>query len=97
MRAPIDTEVIPVWYIEKWVNKNSQKGSALEHWIKKMMREWEDENRETTGKWLRLSDLPENEDTRYECPRCGNVVNYKSRIDLYTFSRWCGRCGSYNG
>ena len=48
------------------------------------------------GEWLRMSDLSEKDDTRYECSHCGNVVHYKSRMDLYTFNSWCGRCGSDN-
>lgn len=48
------------------------------------------------GEWKRMSDLPEDKDDRYECSRCGNVVHYKKRMDLYTFNSWCGRCGSNN-
>ena len=48
------------------------------------------------GEWKRMSDLPEDKDDRYECSRCGNVLHYKKRIDLYTFNSWCGRCGSLN-
>jgi len=49
------------------------------------------------GEWLRMSDLSEQEDDRYKCSRCGNVVHHKNKIDLYTFNSWCGRCGSDNG
>ena len=49
-----------------------------------------------TGEWLRMSDLSEKDDDRYKCSHCGNVVHYKSRMDLYTFNSWCGRCGSDN-
>lgn len=49
------------------------------------------------GEWLRMSDLSEQEDDRYKCSRCGNVVHYKDKMDLYTFNSWCGRCGSDNG
>ena len=49
------------------------------------------------GYWLRMSDLSEQEDDRYKCSCCGNVVHYKYKMDLYTFNRWCGRCGSDNG
>ena len=48
------------------------------------------------GEWLRMSDLSETDDNRYKCSRCGNVIHHKSRMDLYTFNRWCGRCGSDN-
>lgn len=49
------------------------------------------------GQWIRMSDLSEKEDNRYKCSRCGNVVHYKNKMDLYTFNSWCGRCGSDNG
>jgi len=34
------TEVIPVWYIEKWVKENAEPNSALEHFIKTMLKDW---------------------------------------------------------
>lgn len=49
-----------------------------------------------TGEWLRMSSLSEQEDDRYKCSHCGNVVHYKDKMNLYTFNRWCGRCGSDN-
>jgi hypothetical protein len=49
------------------------------------------------GEWLRMSDLSEQEDDRYKCSRCGNVIHHKNEMDLYTFNSWCGRCGSDNG
>ena len=49
------------------------------------------------GEWLRMSDLSEQEDDRYKCSRCGNVIHHKNKMDLYTFNSWCGRCGSDNG
>lgn len=49
------------------------------------------------GKWIRMSNLSEQEDDRYKCSNCGNVVHYKDKINLYTFNSWCGRCGSDNG
>lgn len=51
---------------------------------------------EKTGEWLRMSDLSEQEDDRYKCSYCGNVVHYRDRMNLYTFNSWCGRCGSNN-
>lgn len=48
------------------------------------------------GEWLRMSDLSESADDRYQCSRCGNVVHHKCAVDLYTFNSWCGRCGSSN-
>ena len=49
------------------------------------------------GEWLRMSDLSEQEDDRYKCSRCGNVIHHKNKMNLYTFNSWCGRCGSDNG
>ena len=49
------------------------------------------------GEWLRMSDLSEQEDDRYKCSCCGNVIHDKNKMDLYTFHSWCGRCGSDNG
>ena len=49
-----------------------------------------------TGQWKRMSDFPNDVDDRFQCSRCGNVVHHRSVMDLSTFSRWCGRCGSYN-
>jgi len=48
------------------------------------------------GEWLRMSDLSEQDDYRYKCSRCGNVIHHKSKMDLYTFNSWCGKCGSDN-
>lgn len=48
------------------------------------------------GRWVRMSDLSEDVDDRYKCSKCGNVVHSTDRINLYTFHRWCGRCGSNN-
>lgn len=49
------------------------------------------------GEWLRMSDLSEQEDDRYKCSHCGNVIHHKNKMNLYTFNSWCGRCGSDNG
>lgn len=50
-----------------------------------------------TGQWIRMSDLSEQEDDRYKCSHCGNVIHHKNKMNLYTFNSWCGRCGSDNG
>ena len=34
------------------------------------------------GKWLRMSDLSEEDDDRYQCSYCGNVVHYKDKTNL---------------
>ena len=49
-----------------------------------------------TGRWIRMSDLPEDKDDRYKCSQCGNVVHRSNGVNLYTFNSWCGRCGSLN-
>lgn len=70
---------------------------ASEH---RQLAEWLKELRvfkSRKGQWLRMSDLSEQEDDRYKCSHCGNVVRYKDKMDLYTFNSWCGRCGSDNG
>lgn len=77
--------------------KTDCKECAEEH---RQLAEWLKELRvfkSRKGQWIRMSDLSEQEDDRYKCSHCGNVVNYKDKMDLYTFNSWCGRCGSYNG
>ena len=70
---------------------------ALQYDREQYSKGYSDAIKETKGEWLRMSDLPEKDDDRYQCSRCGNVVHYKSKMDLYTFNSWCGRCGSNNG
>lgn len=48
------------------------------------------------GIWKRMSDFPIDVDDRFECSCCRNVVHHRSVMDLCTFNRWCGRCGSEN-
>ena len=38
VQAP--TEVIPVWFIEKWVRENAEFGSALTHYIATLIKDW---------------------------------------------------------
>lgn len=73
-----------------WTDEMSEKALALIEAVIKADRG------RPKGEWKRMSDLPEDKDDRYECSRCGNVVHYKKRMDLYTFNSWCGRCGSNN-
>ncbi len=40
MFVPIPTEVIPVWFIEKWEKENAESGSALEYFINQLMKDW---------------------------------------------------------
>ena len=62
----------------------------------RQLAEWLKELKKSKGEWLRMSDLSEKDDNRYKCSRCGNVIHHKSRMDLYIFNSWCGRCGSDN-
>lgn len=78
----------------KRYEKDIYKLCAEEH---RRLAEWLKELRvfkARKGKWLKMSD--EQEDDRYKCSRCGNVVHYKDKTNLYTFNNWCGRCGSDN-
>ena len=34
MMAQIETEVIPVWFIERWLKENAEEGSALDYFVK---------------------------------------------------------------
>lgn len=40
MIAQIPTEVIPIWFIEKWCKENAESGSALDHFLKTMIKDW---------------------------------------------------------
>ena len=40
MIAQVPTEVIPVWFIEKWGKENAETGSALDHFLKTMIKDW---------------------------------------------------------
>lgn len=51
MVVPIPTEVIPVWYIEKWKKENAENGSALEFYIEQLIKDWHaEELRQMTHK-----------------------------------------------
>ena len=62
---------------------------ALDMAIQKLSKE-----NHRRGDWLRMSECSEDIDNRYKCSLCGNVVRYKDRVTLMTYSRWCGRCGA---
>ena len=76
--------------VEEWLDEDYKIRKALNTAIEAL------DEKPRKGEWVRVSNLSEEEDTRYKCSRCGNVVNYKSKIELYTFNGWCGRCGSDN-
>lgn len=43
MVVQVLTEVIPIWYIEKWTKENAEPNSALDVFIKAMMHDWKSE------------------------------------------------------
>lgn len=45
--------------------------------------------------WKRITD--EECDDRWTCPTCGNIVHCKDPVNLYTYYRYCGRCGTRKG
>jgi DNA-directed RNA polymerase subunit RPC12/RpoP len=85
------TEHKPPISIDVHLHGDCVKGKIIE-WEYRLL-----EQEPRKGEWLRVSDLSEQEDDRYKCSRCGNVVHHKNKMDLYTFNGWCGRCGSNNG
>lgn len=44
------------------------------------------------AKWGRMSESSVEEDDRWKCSRCGNVIHAKSKMDLITFFGWDSRC-----
>ena len=46
------------------------------------------------AKWERMSGFSVEEDNRWKCSRCGNVIHAKSKMDLITFYGWDSRCGA---
>ena len=40
MVIPIPTEVIPIWYIEKWKRENADNGSALDYFLEQLIKDW---------------------------------------------------------
>lgn len=40
MIVPIPTDVIPVWYIEKWKKENAEPSSALDHFLEQLIKDW---------------------------------------------------------
>lgn len=57
MMAQIETEVIPVWFIERWLKENAEEGSALDYFVKQMLHEWkvEDLRNSKSRKYLRTT------------------------------------------
>lgn len=40
MIVPVPTEVIPIWFIEKWKKENAASGSPLDHFLNTMVKDW---------------------------------------------------------
>ena len=49
MIANIPTEVVPVWYIEKWTKNNCEEGSILSNWIKRLLKDWRESKDNLSG------------------------------------------------
>lgn len=82
--------------IYKNINNHSGMAYAVEDYLHEVEWAIKDGTPLPKGQWLRMSDLSEEDDDRYKCSRCGNVIHHKSMMNLYTFDSWCGRCGSDN-
>jgi len=42
MIANVPNEVIPVWFIEKWMRENCQDGSILGYWMNRLLQDWKE-------------------------------------------------------
>lgn len=40
MIVPVPTEVIPLWYIDKWIKENAELDSPLDVFIKRLIKDW---------------------------------------------------------
>lgn len=40
MTVSVPTEVIPIWFIEKWKKENAASGSALDYFLNTMIKDW---------------------------------------------------------
>ena len=40
MIVAVPTEIIPVWFIERWKKENAESGSALDVYLTRMIKEW---------------------------------------------------------
>ena len=43
MIVNVPTEIIPIWYIEKWVKEEAEPNSALDMFIRQMLKDWKAE------------------------------------------------------
>ena len=76
MVVPIPTEVIPVWFIEKWSKENAESGSALDHYLKTMIKEWHLE--QSRGDGMTEKIYPKNGKWKKNgyCSECGSKAPY---------------------
>lgn len=54
MIADVPTEVIPLWYIDKWIEKNADTDSALDYWVRKLVRDWKKREAEMRNEEVQL-------------------------------------------
>lgn len=40
MIIAVPTEIIPIWFIDRWKKENAEPGSALDAYITQMIKEW---------------------------------------------------------
>lgn len=43
MIVAVPTEIIPIWFIERWKKENAEPGSALDAYITQMLKDWQHE------------------------------------------------------
>ncbi len=46
MKANCEVEVIPIWFVKKWVKENCDEGSALSIFIETMLKDWKIEEKQ---------------------------------------------------
>ena len=51
MRIDVPTEIIPLWFVEKWTKENAEPNSALDALIKAMIHDWEVEEARQNAKY----------------------------------------------
>ena len=40
MVVAVPTEIIPIWFIERWKKENAEPGSALDVYLTQMIKDW---------------------------------------------------------
>ena len=54
MIANVPSEVIPCWYVEEWLLKNGDPDSALDYWVRKLVRDWKKHEAEMRNEEVQL-------------------------------------------